>query len=154
MRFLQLQNNTLGGKIPSNLSSCSNLEALHVAYNFLDGEIPKMLGTLSKLWFYASYRNNLIEIIFSFLKSFSVGENNLGGIIPDAFDQLTKLIFFVVGRNRLTSNNSFLNVQFVFAVAINQIQGHLPLDIGITLPNMERLNLQDLSQFQHLTPQI
>ena len=154
MRFLQLQNNTLSGKIPSNLSSCSNLEALHVACNFLDGEIPKMLGTLSKLWFHASYRNNLIEMIFSFLKSFSVGENNLGGIIPDAFDQLTKLIFFVVGRNRLTSNNSFLNVQFVFAVAINQIQGHLPLDIGITLPNMERLNLQDLSQFQHLTPQI
>ena len=35
MRFLELQNDTLDGKIPSNLSNCSNLEAIHVAYNFL-----------------------------------------------------------------------------------------------------------------------
>ena len=49
LQFLQLQNNTLSGKIHNNLTSCTHLEGLHVSYNLLSGEIPTIFGILSKL---------------------------------------------------------------------------------------------------------
>ena len=74
----------------------------------------------------------------------------MGGSIPYSFDQLTKLTVLAVGANRLSGRipPSIFNLSSlkVFDVGDNQIQGHLPLDIGITLPNIENVSI-DNNQF-------
>uniref|UniRef100_A0A2N9FL53 Protein kinase domain-containing protein n=1 Tax=Fagus sylvatica TaxID=28930 RepID=A0A2N9FL53_FAGSY len=108
-------NNTLSGKIPSNLSACTKLQVLHFRNN-LTGSIPPFFGNLS------------------FLEEFLVAENNLGGIIPDSFGQLTKLSNFLVEENRLSGTipPSIFNLSSleIFGVGGNQIQGRLPSNIG------------------------
>ena len=84
------------------------------------------------------------DIRRSILKSHCIYQIIQNINIPKSFGQLTKLTFFGVDRNRLSGTipSSMFNLSSLttFAIAIKQIQGHLPLDIGITLPNIERLN--------------
>nr|XP_023896912.1 probable LRR receptor-like serine/threonine-protein kinase At3g47570 [Quercus suber] len=146
LQVLRLQNNTINGKIPISLASCTNLNFLQVGYNLLTGEIPSNLGTLSKLRFFAIPQNNVTGSIpnsfgnMSSLEVFSAFFNQLGRSIPDSFGQLTKLTVFNMGSNKLSGTipPSFFNLSSMvdFNVGGNRIQGHLPLDIGITLPNI------------------
>ncbi|XP_065625273.1 probable LRR receptor-like serine/threonine-protein kinase At3g47570 [Quercus suber] len=161
LQSLLLQNNTFSGKIPSSLSNCTNLEFLTAHNNLLTGEIPETLGPLLKLRFFYIYNNHLTGSIspsfgnLSFLEGLAVDHNNLVGIIPDSLGQLTKLRYFYAGSNRLfgTIPPSIFNLSSltVFAIATNQIQGRLPSEIGITLPNIEFLNVAQ-NQFTRPIP--
>ena len=160
LRVIQLDNNTLSGKIPSNLSACTSLFDFRVSHNLLVGEIPTTLGTWLKLRYFALYHNNLTGSIppfgnLSFLEAFSLAENNLGGIIPDSFGQLTKLTYFSVESNRLSGiiPPSMFNQSSLTSidVGLNQIQGSLPLDIGITLPNIQFFSISE-NQFTGSIP--
>ena len=70
----------------------------------------------------------------------------MGGSVPDSFGQLTKPEFFGVALNKLSGTipSSIFNISSItkIDVGINQIQGHLVLDIGNTLPNLEMLSIQ------------
>uniref|UniRef100_A0A2N9G8J5 non-specific serine/threonine protein kinase n=1 Tax=Fagus sylvatica TaxID=28930 RepID=A0A2N9G8J5_FAGSY len=95
-------NNTLSGKIPSNLSACTKLQVLDFSYNLLTGEIPATLGTLSKLRYFYIRRNNLTGSIppffgnLSFLEVFDAIENNLASL-----GSCVKLEDLAMGRNLL-----------------------------------------------------
>ena len=56
LQFLQMYNDAHIGKIPRNLSPCTNLKIISIGRNHLDGEIPTTLGTLSKLRYEARVR--------------------------------------------------------------------------------------------------
>ena len=147
---------TRSGKIPSNISGCTNLKTIIANGNLLDGEIPATLGTLSKLGYISFGSNNLTGIIspsfgnLSSLQVFATYLKNLGGNIPTSFGQLTKLIYIGVASNSLSGKipPSIFNLSSIkyFDVAFNQIQGHHPSDIGITLPNIEKLSVA-INQF-------
>ena len=66
----------------------------------------------------------------------------MGGSVPTSFGQLTKLTFSGVNRLSRRIHPSIFNLSSLktFDVGVNQIQGHLPSDIGITLPNIELLS--------------
>ncbi|CAL5403844.1 unnamed protein product [Camellia sinensis] len=57
----------------------------------------------------------------------------LGGKIPVELGSLFKLKRLYIGRNNITENSIGLTK---FNVVMNQIQGSLPWDLGITLPNL------------------
>ncbi|KAM4072604.1 hypothetical protein ACB094_11G150600 [Castanea mollissima] len=154
LQCLDLEENTLSGKIPSNLSSCTNLEELIVDHNLLTGEIPAKLGTLSNLRSFFINRNNMIGGIppsfanLSSLYAFVTSDNNLHGITPTFFGQLTKLKYFCMAANGLSGTipPSIFNLSSLKDHMCrgkgrrnNQIQGHLPSDIGITLQNIKQI---------------
>ena len=118
-------------------------------------------STLSKLQIFAIHKNDLTGIIppsfgnLPSLKGFFAAYNNLGGSNPDFLGQLAKLEIFVVGSNKLfgTIPPLFFNISLITQVDIgaNQIQGHLPSNIGITLPNLEIFTISS-NQFTRSIP--
>ncbi|CDP19835.1 unnamed protein product [Coffea canephora] len=128
LRVLNLSNNVLGGKIPANLSYCSDLKKLEyfgLRTSNLTGEIPSSIGNLSSLTGLTFDFNHLegnLPMEMGLLKRFAqlgAAENNLSGIIPAS-------IF----------NSSAITV---ISVAGNSFHGSLPTNIGLTLPNLQVL---------------
>ncbi|CAL5363822.1 unnamed protein product [Camellia sinensis] len=129
LQILQLSNNLIGGQIPVNISRCANLIYINFSHNGLVGEVPVELGSLSKLTILNIEANNLRGI------------TTFDGSFPDGFDRLKNLQILALSVNRLSGvipaslfNHSSLTS---FNVVVNQIQGSLPWDLGITLPNIE-----------------
>ncbi|KDP44944.1 hypothetical protein JCGZ_01444 [Jatropha curcas] len=151
LKALRLQNNSFSGKIPSNTSGCYDLRFLNVGRNKLVGEIPTELGTLSKIMFVLLHHNNLTGRIPSSLGNLSslealwLFENNLDGGIPSVLGKLTNLTDFRVGGNKFSGliPPSLFNLSLIetFDLSDNKIQGSLPSNIGISLPNIQRLSL-------------
>ena len=81
---LLLSTNWLGGEIPPELGSLSNLEALDLSGNHLTGEIPPELGSLSNLQVLALF------------------ENQLSGGIPPELGSLANLQWLFLERNQLS----------------------------------------------------
>nr|DAD37065.1 TPA_asm: hypothetical protein HUJ06_007706 [Nelumbo nucifera] len=152
LRALDLSNNSLEGQIPSNLSRCSNLMLLALNHNHLGGNIPVQLGSLVKLEVLRLNHNNLTGDIppslgnLSTLVSLSVSINNLEGSIPESFGRLTRLTFLALGANRLSGTipPSMYNLSLITTfsvVANNYLEGSLPFGLGLTLPNLQVLNI-------------
>ncbi|CAL5363816.1 unnamed protein product [Camellia sinensis] len=109
-------------------------------------EVPVELGSLSKLAIVSIEANNLRGRISPFtnlssLRNLFLESNYFDGSFPDGFDRLKNLQILALGVNRLSGvipaslfNHSSLTS---FTVIVNQIQGSLPWDLGITLPNLE-----------------
>lgn len=94
LRVLNLGNNSFGGLIPANISSCSSLIQIDVSYNVLVENIPLELGSLSNLQTFTFRNNNLSGIIPNSFGNFQeiLGHfNNLRGSIPEAFGRLKHL---------------------------------------------------------------
>ncbi|XP_028105175.1 probable LRR receptor-like serine/threonine-protein kinase At3g47570 [Camellia sinensis] len=96
------------------------------------------------------YKNNLTGSIspFANLSSFrrlSLAYNYFDGSIPDGFGRLKNLQQLALGANNLSSTipHSLFNLfsLILFDVSMNQIQGSLPWDLGITLPNLKHFNI-------------
>ncbi|PKI69219.1 hypothetical protein CRG98_010356 [Punica granatum] len=157
--YFSLYNNSLHGPIPPSLSSCSNLVSIILFNNKLQGQLPVDLGFLSKL------------------KRLSLGLNELNGVIPASIGNLTSLVYLFMQENKpggripytlsnlrnlkelaLWGNNfvgnfpsSITNISSMeyLDLSNNQLVGTLPLDLGITLPILQDL---DISQNQFFGP--
>ncbi|XP_059665742.1 probable LRR receptor-like serine/threonine-protein kinase At3g47570 [Cornus florida] len=74
-----------------------------------------------------------------------MGYNILEGSIPDSLGQLKSLTLIVLRGNELSGKipPSIYNLSTlaVFAAANNQLEGSLPQNLGLTLPNLRRLNI-------------
>ncbi|KAK3409710.1 hypothetical protein EUGRSUZ_J01806, partial [Eucalyptus grandis] len=114
LKYLDLSNNSFSGQIPANISGCINLEALRLVKNMLVGEVLIAIASMSKL----------TKVLISL--------NNLSGNFPEFFGNLTSLVFIIAGHNN-----------FVGRFPQNQLEGSLPLDLGVTLPNLIELNVAD-----------
>ena len=74
---LDISDNKLSGKIPSNLGFCTSLEFLYMRRNFFQGEIPTSLGSLRGIQVMDLSQNNLSSQITTFLEKLSLKNLNL-----------------------------------------------------------------------------
>ncbi|GKD72590.1 leucine-rich repeat protein [Tanacetum coccineum] len=99
LRRLYLDAYKFSGVIPANLSSCSNLEDLHLGQNKLlvVGSIPKEMSLLSKLSLLVIQQNKLTGGIPPYfgnttsMEVFAAAKNPFGGCIPDTLGLLKSL---------------------------------------------------------------
>nr|GEZ22772.1 leucine-rich repeat protein [Tanacetum cinerariifolium] len=153
LRILYLNRNKFRGVIPTNLSSCSHLEDLWLDRNELAGSIPKEMSLLSKLVRLEISKNKLTGGIPPFLGNitsmevFSARGNPLGGSIPDTLGHWKILKEFYCGDCNLYGSipHSIFNLSLLvnFSLSTNHLTGSLPSEIGVTLPNLEWLQLRN-----------
>ncbi|XP_028092964.1 probable LRR receptor-like serine/threonine-protein kinase At3g47570 [Camellia sinensis] len=117
-----MRGNRLGGKIPTELGSLSELMSLKLSNNHFTGTIPPSIGNLTIL--------SLLGLMY----------NNLEGSIPTQLGQLSKLEFLQLSANNLSGMvpNSLYNISsiYLFSITFNQLHGILPPDLGLTLQNL------------------
>ncbi|CAL4890882.1 unnamed protein product [Urochloa decumbens] len=154
LRILQLEYNSLVGEIPANLSNLQELEVLDVGSNQLFGGIPQSLGSLSKLTYLGLYLNNLSGGVPASLGNLSslvdlfADTNKFSGQIPDSLGWLTNLKSLDIAYNQLSGTipANLFNISSVDTFELsgnNALSGVLPFDIGVTLPNLQNLILND-----------
>ncbi|XP_058201385.1 probable LRR receptor-like serine/threonine-protein kinase At3g47570 isoform X1 [Rhododendron vialii] len=153
LKILALANNSITGEIPSSISGCSNLVALELSGNKLAGKIPSELGSFIKLKRLYIERNNITGGLPSTLGNLSsltylfAHLNGITGNIPDTLGGCKKLEILSLGVNKLVGTFPFsiYNLSSIgeLNLPFNQIEGSLPSDIGITLPNLQRLVLAE-----------
>ncbi|GLT30530.1 hypothetical protein SLA2020_053240 [Shorea laevis] len=149
LEVLYLNNNSFEGKLPSNLSHCSNLNALNIGQNKLVGKLPTELASMSKLTHFAIYFNHFTGEVPPFIGNLtslvylSISGNDFGGNIPDALGQLRSLSFLALASSNLSGRipPTIYNLSMIsiFSLSDNQLEGNLPWDMGLTLPNLERI---------------
>ena len=102
---LALYNNGLGGPIPPQLGSLSNLTELRLEWNQLEGPIPPQLGSLSKLGQLYLLENQLEGPIppqlgsLSNLERLRLDQNRLEGAIPPQLGQMASLKGLFLSKN-------------------------------------------------------
>ena len=113
---LSLRGNYLAGEIPPELGSLSNLELLLLGDNSLTGEIPSELGDLSNLeWL-------------------DLGSNSLTGEIPPGLGSLPDLEGLSLSYNSLTGEippelGDLSNLELLDLVG-NSLTGEIPSELG------------------------
>ncbi|KAL5734403.1 hypothetical protein ACOSP7_032264 [Xanthoceras sorbifolium] len=141
LKSLILQNNSIIGEIPANLSHCSRLIILAIGRNKLVGKISPefasllFLGTLPAWKSYNAFGGNILNSLDGLRKLLALGlaSNNLIGTVPPSLYNLSSVR--------------------IFSVSDNQLDGSLPSNLGLTLPNLQYfqilliLNLVSLKGF-------
>lgn len=151
LKYINFSNNSFSGEIPANLSGCSSLVMLRLGFNKLTGLIPYQLGSLQKLERVQLHYNHLNGSIpdslgnLSSVRSLSMSVNSFQGRIPDALGRLATLNFLGLGLNQLSGivPPSIYNLTSIriFTLPYNKLHGTLPSDLGLTLPNLQVLNI-------------
>ncbi|KAH9626307.1 hypothetical protein KSS87_022290 [Heliosperma pusillum] len=110
LQYLELENNSLSGTIPSELGSCQKLSLLNLAGNRFSGEIPPKLGDLKQLMGLNLQHNNITGRIpyeitqLTSLLTLNISWNSLSGSIPPSISVLTKLNYLHLQGNKLTGS--------------------------------------------------
>ncbi|KAL6282473.1 hypothetical protein ACE6H2_013402 [Prunus campanulata] len=125
---LTLYGNNLSGGLPDNICQhLPSLQILNLGRNQFDGPLP------SKLW---QCRELLV---------LGLVENNFSGSIPKNIGNLTTMKEIYLGNNNLTGTIpwSIFNISTIRVLSLtnNQLSGSLPANIGLGLPNLQRLYL-------------
>lgn len=148
VQHLNLSANLFRGKLPANISHCTELSVLDVRSNELIGSIPNEFSSLLKLTYLLLASNNLKGSIPKWIGNFSavysvllIG-NNFHGSIPNELGRLKGLQELILSENYLSGMvpPSIYNISSLrrYAVTLNQLQGELPPNVGTTLPNLEK----------------
>ncbi|KAL5204514.1 hypothetical protein ABZP36_009385 [Zizania latifolia] len=97
MRYLLLSNNSLSGKFPPFVQSCTNLGFLDLGWNRFSGTLPMWIEDLVQLQFlrlsYNMFSGN-IPTVFTKLKCLhhlNLAGNNISGTIPQSLSNLTSM---------------------------------------------------------------
>ena len=147
---LDLHDNGLVGRIPSELGDLSGLAGLFMHQNQLSGGIPASLGSLSNLTWLVFHTNQLSGRVpselgnLSNLAILSLGYNQLSGGIPTELGTLTQLRNLTLRGNRLsglvpTGLGRLSNLGGLYLDG-NQLSGQIPSQLG-NLSNLEHLHL-------------
>ncbi|XP_028124358.1 probable LRR receptor-like serine/threonine-protein kinase At3g47570 [Camellia sinensis] len=150
LQVLVLTSNLLEGRIPRNLSNCNDL-SLHLGNNKFIGNLPKELGSLSQLVLLYIDSNNLTGAIptiyanLSSLERFLAHLNVLEGSIPNSLGGVKSLTYLSFFSNKLSGviPSSIYNIVSLIAMETpsNLLEGSLPQNLGLTLPNVEVINI-------------
>jgi len=147
LQRLYMSNNTLEGIMP-NFANCSNLKALWLNGNNLDGQFPGLPPRLQEL---NLALNNLTGTIpssipnITTLLTFNCMFNNINGNIPNEFAKFPSLRTLLVSRNQLSGRfpQAILNISTLIALGLtgNHLSSEVPYDLGSSLPNLQSLKL-------------
>ena len=137
---LLLDSNELAGELPKELGSLSKLEKLELGNNFLSGEIPRELGNLSDL--------ETLQL------GSSPTTGGLSGGIPKELGSLSKLEALNLRMNQLTGKipaelGNLSNLRILTLMA-NRLTGEIPKELG-SLSNLRTLEL-NYNQFTGKIP--
>lgn len=145
---INLSNNQLSGKIPSDIFSCSTLRYLNLSNNNLSGSIPS--GFLRHLEIF-DLSNNLLSGnipedigLFSKLEVLDLGGNVLDGVIPKSIINVTSLQFLTLASNQLTGEihrelGLMKSLNWIY-LGYNNLSGTIPKEIG-ELTSLNHLDL-------------
>ena len=132
---LDLRNNGLAGKLPSEMGHLDHLTELNLTRNQISGQIPPELGQLERL------------------KTLSLSSNHLTGSIPPELGQLVNLENFDLENNQGSGviPKELGNLLFIKTLRLqrNRLSGSIPAELG-KLGNLTGLHLQE----NHLTGSI
>jgi len=122
-----IENNLLTGFLPQPLMECIQLESLNLARNNFKGEIPGDIGNLKKL------------------RELKMHKNQLSGSLPLSMFGLTEMEFFFLQANQLTgsipTNIGLLEKVTEVVLSHNSLKGPIPSEIE-SLKNLDFLHLQ------------
>ncbi|KAK8333645.1 hypothetical protein V6Z12_A10G215700 [Gossypium hirsutum] len=151
--WLQLQNNSLYGFIPSHIGNLSNLKFLDLSYNNFSGNIPLEIGLLKRLSTISLGYNSIScsfprEILnLTKLDYLDLVQNNFFGSIPSDIGRLSSLSKLFLYQNHLTGtipkeigmirsllvldlSNHLCNINYLYLWS-NNLSGSIPSEIGM-----------------------
>ncbi|XP_024041855.1 probable LRR receptor-like serine/threonine-protein kinase At3g47570 [Citrus sinensis] len=143
-------NCNISGSIPEEINNLTNLIAIYLGGNKLNGSISIALGKLQKLQLLGLEDNQLEGSIpydlcrLAALFQLDLGDNKLSGFVPSCFGNLTNLRKLYLGSNQLTYIPLTLwNLKYILYLNLssNSFTIPLPSEIG----NLEVLVQIDLS---------
>ncbi|XP_054794947.1 MDIS1-interacting receptor like kinase 2-like [Prosopis cineraria] len=114
MKYLLLQDNYLGGKIPNEIGNLKHLTILYLDANIFYGPVPHSLGNCTNL------------------TSLTLSENKFSGIIPSSLGRLTNLTVMRFQENHFYGPlpEGFGNISFtIMLLSQNNFSGQLPSQI-------------------------
>ncbi|XP_051124009.1 probable LRR receptor-like serine/threonine-protein kinase At2g16250 isoform X2 [Andrographis paniculata] len=128
---------SIGGQIPTELSSLHNLTRLDLSSNYLSGGIALSFTSLSRLKFLNLSRNSLSAVVppqlgdLPQLMELDLGFNSLSGSLPEELKRMKNLRKMLVGNNKLQGpllDGLFQNLTQleIFDVSRNNLTGGFP----------------------------
>ncbi|KAK9665339.1 hypothetical protein RND81_14G105500 [Saponaria officinalis] len=109
LTVLKLQNNNIGGKLPSSIFSSNFLEALHLRNNTISGELPMSWVNSTSLAVLDLGYNSLSGYIlptfgngFKSLSFLSLRNNHFSMAIPSSICQLSSLLVLDLSNNHIS----------------------------------------------------
>lgn len=149
---LRMGNNSMTGKLPTEIVNCSLLQVLDLEGNRFSGEIPVFLSELRSLRMVSLGRNLFSGSIpqefgnLSALEILNLSSNNLTGVVPEEIMQLTNLSTLSLGYNNLSGEvpPSVGNLKGLQVLNLSScgFSGKVPSSIG----SLMRLTSLDLSK--------
>ena len=140
LRYLDLHNNRLTGKVPSTLLNLTKLDFLNLGVNNLVGKIPPYVGHLTNLRYLDIHSNQINGSINStlgdlqFMQNLDLSNNYISGIIPKELTQLTPLQYLNLSLNKLSGeilpNIDNLSNLSVLDLSHNNLSGSIPIQLG------------------------
>lgn len=152
--YMDLNNNSLNGKIPASLRNLTNITSINLSLNKFTGLIPQELGDLIHLQILNLSHNGFKGPLPSQLSNcksllqFDASYNHLNGSISSSFRNMVKLASLVLSGNHFTNGlppflfdlESLLNLQ----LGENLLGGEFPALIRYAAA-VRRLNALNLS---------
>ncbi|PIA33875.1 hypothetical protein AQUCO_03900018v1, partial [Aquilegia coerulea] len=145
-----LLNQNLDGILPPELVKLPYLQEIELAFNYLNGTIPKEWGSLQLVNLSLS-GNRITGTIpielgnITTLKKFAVGYNKLSGVLPREFGNMVSIEFILLSSNnftgRLPETLAKLTTLKDFRINDNQFSGKIP-DFIQNWTNLEKIAIQ------------
>ncbi|XXG89756.1 hypothetical protein AAC387_Pa12g1684 [Persea americana] len=150
---INLSNFSIQGKLDNfNFSSFLNLKDLNLTSNNISGDIPKLVGTLSKLTVLDLSKNQLSGPIpqeicnLTNLAQLWMSDNRLIGPIPSNVKKLIHLTHLMLSSNQISGpiprEVGMLESLTHLSLYTNRLMGRVPPSLG-NLTNLERLFLAE-----------
>ncbi|KAL3753094.1 hypothetical protein ACJRO7_000486 [Eucalyptus globulus] len=133
--------NFLSGELlPDFFTNWTELVSLQLQNNFLSGQIPTEIGSLTKLNYLFMYNNSL------------------SGTIPPEVGNLTSLTYFILSINQLYGEvpetiSRLANLQWI-SLFTNNFSGGIPRDFGKYSPSLSDVEFADNSFTGELPPDL
>ncbi|CAL4984003.1 unnamed protein product [Urochloa decumbens] len=137
---LNINDNTISGSIPADISNLLNLEYLDLSKNSFTGSLPSSLGRLKNMNLFYVFGNEMSGPVpltignLTELNDIELGTNSFGGRIPRTLGNLRKLEFLSLSSNNLVDliPIELFNITTLHALDLsyNNLDGSIPQEIG------------------------